>query len=82
MKPREFIAGLGEAATSCLLWPPAGGAQQPALPVIGFLSARSAKDSVRNVAAFGGVAVGARKTGNQAQSNRISLLARADEVIE
>ena len=50
MKRREFIASLG-AATSALVWPLAARAQQP-MPVIGFLSARSAKDSVVNVAAF------------------------------
>jgi putative ABC transport system substrate-binding protein len=48
MKRREFIAGLGVAVT----WPLSARAQQPAVPVIGFLSARSQKDSVINVAAF------------------------------
>jgi ABC-type uncharacterized transport system substrate-binding protein len=48
MRRREFVAGLGTAA----VWPLSASAQQPAMPVIGFLSARSAKDSVINVAAF------------------------------
>jgi hypothetical protein len=46
---RNFLATLGSAAAMC---PLAGRAQQPAMPVIGFLSSRSANDSALQVAAF------------------------------
>ena len=48
MRRREFIAGLGSAAA----WPVVARAQQPALPVIGFLSTQSADDSKNLTVAF------------------------------
>jgi putative ABC transport system substrate-binding protein len=48
MKRRQFITALGVAAT----WPSVVRAQQPSLPVVGFISGRTAADSAAVVAAF------------------------------
>ena len=49
MRRREFIGLVGGAA---VLWPLAGRAQQPGMPLIGYFSARSPESDVPMLAAF------------------------------
>jgi putative ABC transport system substrate-binding protein len=49
MRRREFIAFLGSSA---VVWPLAASAQQPALPVIGFLGSSTPVDRARYLTAF------------------------------
>jgi putative tryptophan/tyrosine transport system substrate-binding protein len=49
VRRRAFMVLIGGAAAA---WPLAGRAQQPTMPIVGFVSGRSADTSVREVAAF------------------------------
>jgi putative ABC transport system substrate-binding protein len=60
MRRREFIAGLGAAAAASTVWPRTAHAQQPKLPVLGFLGATTPEPNAQYVA---GLRQGLKETG-------------------
>ena len=71
LKRRDFISLLG-AATTATGWPLAARAQQPAMPVIGFLAASSPETNVERLRAFH---LGLKETG-YVEGDNVTVLYR------
>jgi putative tryptophan/tyrosine transport system substrate-binding protein len=68
MRRREFIRLIGGVVTSSMLWPLAGQAQQPAMPVVGFLRPSRADEAGH---LFAAVRQGLRESGYPSDKMKI-----------